>query len=397
MYEPPIHPAVKYSPYLTYIGIFMVIMGMFSYALVWLSLAGVAIFAVGFAIQLYLRRVISRYRVRTSLNVDFLFPETDPWKVLPKIVDMPEAEAAMEVEESAVPGEEPLAPEELEACLKAVRKRSWRRRNAAARLASAGPSVVPHIIPLLQADHPETRLMAASILRFFNGRAAQAAPALVELLGDPDPKVRGQAVCALAMIGPQAKDAKAAPRLLDLLKDQEEDVRLCAALALGRIQPSGKQREQTLEALKALREQDPILSVQAAAALALHDLGYTDEQTIPLLIRGLRVRNPAIALMCTETLGLLGEPASEAIPHLMEALSTRSPLVQVKVAHALSRLGQDPLTLIRPVISAARSGEPFIVLEALKRWVPKPGRLSPPWSGCSPRGAPSTASSQSEP
>ena len=366
MYEPPIHPAVKYSPYLTYIGIFLVLIGMMSYTLLWLSLVGMAVFGVGFAIQLYLRRVISRYRVNTNLNVDFLFPETDPWRVLPKIVDMPEAEAAMEVEE-AIPGEEPLTPEELESCLQAVRKRSWRRRNAAARLAAAGPSVIPHIIPLLQADHPETRLMAASILRYFNGRAVKAAPALVDLLGDPDPKVRGQAACALAMMGPQAsKEAKPAPRLLELLRDREVDVRLCAALALGRIQPSGKHREQTLNALKAMREEDPVLSAQAAATLALHDLGYTDDQTIPLLIRALRVRNPAIALLCAETLGLLGERASEAIPHLVEALPARSPLIQVKVAHALNRLGQDPLTLLPPVISAARSGEPFIVLEALQ-------------------------------
>jgi HEAT repeat protein len=63
-----------------------------------------------------------------------------------------------------------------------------------------------------------------------------AVPALVQLLGDPDPYTRVLAIDALAHIGPAAADA--VPALIALLDDPVDEVRQYAARALGQIGPA---------------------------------------------------------------------------------------------------------------------------------------------------------------
>jgi HEAT repeat protein len=64
--------------------------------------------------------------------------------------------------------------------------------------------------------------------------AAEAVPALVAALKDPNKPVRRDAAAALANIGPAA--AGAVPDLIAALKDPDEIVRQRVADALGRVQ-----------------------------------------------------------------------------------------------------------------------------------------------------------------
>jgi len=64
-----------------------------------------------------------------------------------------------------------------------------------------------------------------------------AVPALVNLLDDPDAKLRSEAVIALARIGPEARGAL--PRLIALVEnDPDEAVRKNAVRAIGQIGPA---------------------------------------------------------------------------------------------------------------------------------------------------------------
>lgn len=63
--------------------------------------------------------------------------------------------------------------------------------------------------------------------------AAEAVPALIDALKDPDEIVRQKAAQALENIGPAA--AEALPALTDALEDPDEIVRRCAAVLLKRL------------------------------------------------------------------------------------------------------------------------------------------------------------------
>jgi HEAT repeat protein len=355
MYPIRIHPVLRYSRYLLCVGALVTLVGLSgSYETLWLAIIGTAMFAVGFGLQFYMNRLMSKYRVRSSLSLDFLFPETDQWRVAPDLVAMPEEE---------FPTEADIKEEERAELIQAIRTHSRKRRNAAAQLATCGSEVVPEVVPLLREEHHETRLTAASILRYMGPRAAEAVRVLMKTLEDSDAMVRAEAVCALARIGHGA--AEAVPALVLLLDDSDENVRICAAIAIGCINPVKADRREAVDALEK-RRQDPIQTVQVAANLGLQALGDTDDRTVPLLLEGLRDHNVVIALLCTETLGLIGEPAKEAVPHLVQALTAQHPVILVKVAHALYRLDYDPLLVLRPILVSARSGEIYVRLEALR-------------------------------
>jgi len=354
MYQIRIHPALRYSRYLLCVGALITLVGLSgSVETLWISAVGAAVFVVGVALQFYMNRLISRYKVRSSLSLDFLFPETDQWRVAPDLVAMPEEE---------FPTEADIKEEERAELIRAIRTRGRKRKSAAAQLATCGPNVVPEVVPLLREAHPEVRLIGASILRYLGPRAAAAVRVLMKALEDSDAMVRAEAVCALARIGHDA--AEAVPALVLLLDDSDENVRTCAAVAIGSIGPAKASRREAIDALEK-RRQDPIHAAQVAATLGLQALGETDDRTVPLLVEGLRDHNAIIALLCTETLGLIGEPAREAVPHLVEALAAQHPVILVKVAHALYRLDYDPLALLRPILLCGRTGETYVRLEAL--------------------------------
>ncbi len=111
---------------------------------------------------------------------------------------------------------------------------------------------------------------------------------------------------------------------------------------------------------------DPIPEVQTAALIALEDLGESVDDAVSLLISGLRVLNPILALLCTQHLGFHENEANDSIPDLIEALKSNHPIIQIIVSHALYRIGYDSLALLRPILTAAKAGEIYVKLEALE-------------------------------
>lgn len=355
MYQPKVHPALRYSRYILCIGFMIAFMAYLvpQYAL-YILIAGTSIFIVGFVLQVYLYRFSSKYRVKTSLGIDFLFPDIDHWIVAVNYIAMPD---------EPIPTEAELAEAEIAELIQTIQLRKRKSKDAANQLAIGGPKVVPYVSQLFSEEHPDPRFKAAAILRHIGSRAVEAVPTLIDGLNDADPGVRAQVICALARIGPKAYDA--IPALVDQLSHESEDIRICAALAIGRLHRGRKAEASLVNSVSDLFE-DPIPSVQTAGLISLISLGQKDKDTVPLLINGLRDRNAVLALLCTESLGHIGKKAKEAFPDLIEALDVQHPIIQIKVSHALYRIGYDPLALLRSLLTAGKAGEIYVKYEALQ-------------------------------
>jgi HEAT repeat protein len=298
--------------------------------------------------------MIGRYRVQTSLGIDFLFPEVDSWIVSVDFIAMPE---------EPIPTEADFAEAEIAELIQLMQTKKRKRNDAANQLASGGPKVIPYVIKLFSKEDADLRAKAAAILRHMGPRAAEVTDTLMEYINDPEPAVQGQVICALARIGPPAENA--IPVLEKQLTNEREDIRICAALAIGRINRKTKLKDKTRRALKNLLE-DPQPSVQTAALIALEDAEVRIDDNILLLMNGLRDKNPVLALQCAQHLGTYAKGANEAIPDLIEALRTNHPIIQIIVSHALYDMGYDPLALLRPILTAAKNGEIYVKMEALE-------------------------------
>ena len=82
-----------------------------------------------------------------------------------------------------------------------------------------------------------------------------AVPQLVQLLRNPDPRIRAAASRVLARIGPEAVGA--VPDLIELLEDEQQQVRRAAARALGQIGPDAAEAIPALVRLLEQIEDEP--------------------------------------------------------------------------------------------------------------------------------------------
>jgi len=125
-----------------------------------------------------------------------------------------------------------------------------------------GPEDVSILIQTLgQSEHPWMQRDAICALGKMRGRAADAVPALVQVLRSSDPDLPFVAANALGDIGPGA-----VLPLIQALGDGNERVRWFAAYALGQIGPDARD---AIPALARVLEEERNRSVREAAAEAL--------------------------------------------------------------------------------------------------------------------------------
>ena len=165
------------------------------------------------------------------------------------------------------------------------------------------------------------------------GPAAKPAGELVGALGDTDPQCRGDAVMAIAAIGPDA--AEAVPDLQKLLMDPAaaDGLRYVAAYALGRIGPAAGAAEPVLRELS--QSKDELLAtvaIWAALKIEPNDASLF-ESAVPLLRRALRGDRELARLEAAVALGDIGPAAAAAVP-LLELVSEEDPARQVRAAAA---------------------------------------------------------------
>lgn len=101
------------------------------------------------------------------------------------------------------------------------------------------PDAIPAYTVLLQSRDSERRIVAAMALGRQGALGAEALTPLIRMTSDPDPRVAGEAITALGMIGPAA--ARASARLRTLSEHDNAQIAQRAKVALRQI---GMNREE---------------------------------------------------------------------------------------------------------------------------------------------------------
>lgn len=262
--------------------------------------------------------------------------------------------------------------------------------TAAEALAEIGKPAVSRICEFLDNNHnTDIRKLAIHSLSKMEGHAADALPILVRLLGDPQMKIRVEAVAALvsiqedphalsSVLGPVLSDkspevraaairalgnlgeagSRNAPHLLTLLDDTENrwhfytpdmvgtrPVRYDSAMALAGI---GRDARVALVKLREMMNGDSDSLVRVATAFAIAKLDNAPKDAMDHLIAAVQddEQGYAVPEAAAEALGKLGPRAKAALPALDDALKHPETMVRI---HAV-----DAIVLISPETAEAR-------------------------------------------
>lgn len=219
----------------------------------------------------------------------------------------------------------------------------------------------PSLLPALQDDNADVRLVAAEVLGRMKPSVAEV-PALLLALRDPDANVRFSAATALKVIDPPPPEARAA--LVATLKDSEAGVRMEAASALGAMKPSRSEISALIAVLRDLESDVRLAAVQALSAtdvteasvrfafnemlkdseprirlVVIETLGKTGTLPAeePAFVRALRDDDPRIRLAASTG---LKEKAAAALPALSSDLADKDPRVRLRAAEALALIAR---------------------------------------------------------
>jgi HEAT repeat protein len=194
---------------------------------------------------------------------------------------------------------------------------------AAWSLAAIGGEGVRPLMELLDDPNLRLRLRAVEALGMVGGAAEPAVPALVKMLNDPDLDLRSRAANALGCIGRQPDQV--VPALMVALTDPQMGVDCYAAESLGDF------RERATNAIPALlwnfASRD--YRIEDAAALALSKISseVTAKEVIPVLLGDLKGSSSfggtMSANMSLITLGQMKDEADLVIPAIIGV--TRNP------------------------------------------------------------------------
>lgn len=195
-----------------------------------------------------------------------------------------------------------------------------------------------------------SRRQAALTLGRIGAPAAEAVPVMIGLIdehaSDVEQSAQLWAIKSLALFGPVA--AEAAPALAQLLVDESQPAlpRLAAIEALGRIGPARPEvLPAILNALQAGLTDDATadadrLERAIAAAEMLELFGGNASAAVPSLIRATASRSVLLRRAAANTLGLIGPAADPAVPALVDlVLFDESEEVRDLAARALGRIG----------------------------------------------------------
>ena len=164
-----------------------------------------------------------------------------------------------------------------------------KRMDAQRDLATYGTRVTQYVLPLLDDKNNESvRVAALNIIGRVNDPSAE--DKVVEMLRDPDPRVRREAAQTLSVIGSKASSIEPLKRNL---KDYHSEVRYNALKALARLAPE----EETDLFISALGDYDP--RIRRFAVVALGNL--KSEKAVPYLSQMVAEPAPDVRMQLTKT------------------------------------------------------------------------------------------------
>ncbi len=209
--------------------------------------------------------------------------------------------------------------------------------NVVDAVASLGESVVPRTSKALQ--NPKLRVPAVKVLTKLGPKAAAAVKPLIDAAADADPLFRTQINFALAAIGPAA--APATDMLVKSVSAEDKGVRESALYALRAIGPGAKSGiRPLLRRAEADRSFDSLAAAWALSRIA-PDNAQVTARLLPVLTRGLSNPDEPTRLNSAEAIGDLGPAAAHTAAELEKvAKEDKSSVVREAAAAALKRVRQ---------------------------------------------------------
>ena len=197
------------------------------------------------------------------------------------------------------------------------------------------------LVAALADSEPGVRWHAARAIGLLGSQALPAIPALLELLGDPDPIVITQAVAAIDHIrGDDVRDvipaadaavyAATVEPLVATMIHPDPRVRRATVRALRRVSTSRQELAQIVR--RQLADADPI-----AVMPALHTLADLGDEAVPFLVESLE--DPASRYWAEVVLAEIGAGAAPAVAPLMQLVHEGEIADRVQSILALAEIG----------------------------------------------------------
>jgi len=204
------------------------------------------------------------------------------------------------------------------------------------RIWPTNPAPVEALLPLLDSKDSHVRLNAARALPFFGTAASNAAPRLVQMLSDPDRRVRPSAAHALGVVSPTHHGALAVSAMLAQQRTNDSWTGDYAYKLYGALGPIAQ------EAAPSLIEKmgrGPRRGHTGPVAFALWRIqGQATPEIVEALVRDLETPIQRFQRMSLLALKEIGPPASNAVPALRRMLSSRFATLQQEAREALKSI-----------------------------------------------------------
>ena len=238
-----------------------------------------------------------------------------------------------------------------------LKKAGAEKLKAIAELEALGEKAAeaaPALIELLPAKNEDVRLGSVMAL----GKIGQpAVEPLSKAFASKDADVRFYAIWGLAFVGPSAKSAM--PIVVKALADPSAQVRRKAAFALARIDADP---DAVVEGLVAALS-DTDTDVRDAVASALPKMS---KAAVPVLIKALRDDKKELRPMAIKILGEIGAAAAAAVPEL------RTFLLEYKgysepAADALAGIGAEAVPTLRTATNSDNAAVRALAMRSLQK------------------------------
>jgi HEAT repeat protein len=199
-------------------------------------------------------------------------------------------------------------------------------------LGDSTQDLISALLPLLENEDDNVRVMAANVLNYIGHDSIEAVPKLIEMLNDDDYLVRVAAAIALAIISPENEEA--IPVLIEGVEkgnleripgeehrwqpsiggSNNSFIEAKCAFALKLI---GEPAAVAIPYLVKLFESDEFY-VRADIPEVIASIDPSGETAVPILIELLGDENPQVQRHAALTLRYIGPPAVDALPVLKE-------------------------------------------------------------------------------
>ena len=188
-----------------------------------------------------------------------------------------------------------------------------------------------YVAQLADSEDSGERVQAVAALASFGPAMSGVIPALIDALADTETLVRTAANRTLGQIGPEA-----APALVQALgNDPRSEVRAGTALVLGSLVGAD---DRAVSALAAALEEDASLDVRVSAARGLSVGGAESVAALPALVEALEAPEPDLAQWAALALGRMGPAAARAVEALEQASESTDRVVANAANQALRRV-----------------------------------------------------------